>query len=327
MNTPPGAHAPAAGRPRQPTDPPWCWEFAGLESFKVATGYVIALAMMISAVAASSAQGAPRTEIVEDGAIQIEIFLYGDGPETLIMSAGNGRPATDLKGLAEHIASSGYRVITYNYRGIGKSTGPLSGITLHDFARDVWRIADALAVERVHLAGKTYGNRVMRAASADEPKRVLSLILIGAGGEILPSPEVQAKYRRYIDPGISQEEWLRLHGELNFAPGNQHHAKLSAEYGKYPELAKAQVKARERTPKNEWLGAGTAPMLVLTGLQDIVAVPENGLNIEKERPNSWLVGIPNCGHNMVFEQPDAITKLIVAFLDRSWVLPDIEKAK
>lgn len=279
----------------------------------------IVLAMMISTIALSSEQDVTRTDIIKDGAIEIEIFLHGNGPETLIMASGNGRPATDLNDLAKRIASNGYRVVTYNYRSISKSKGPLSGITLHDLAQDVWRIADALKVGKVHLAGKTYGNRVIRTASADKPKRVLSVILIGCGGEILPSPEVQKKYKRYTDPGISEEEWLRLQGELNFAPGNEHLAKLSAEHGKYPELANAQIKASDRTPKNEWIGAGTAPMLVLTGLQDIVAVPENGLKIAKERPNSWLVGIPKCGHNMVFEQPDAIKNLVVAFIQSNAV--------
>ena len=176
-----------------------------------------------------------------------------------------------------------------------------------------------LGVEKVHLAGKTYGNRVMRAASADRPARVQSVILIGAGGETLPSPEVQKKYKRYIDPDISKREWLKLQGELNFAPGNEHLASRSAEHGEFPELANAQVAASDATPKNEWTEAGTAPMLVLTCLNDIVAVPENGLNIAKRRPDTWLVGIPNCGHNMVFEQPDVIKQLIITFMQSDLV--------
>jgi hypothetical protein len=35
--------------------------------------------------------------------------------------------------------------------------------------------ADASGAEKVHLAGKTYGNRVMRTASADQPQRTLSV--------------------------------------------------------------------------------------------------------------------------------------------------------
>ena len=154
----------------------------------------------------------------------------------------------------------------------------------------------------------------MRTASADQPDRVSSLILIGAGGEILPSAEVQEKYLRYIDPNVSREEWLQLHAELNFASGNRHLAAAAKE--KYPALASAQVAASNATPSSEWVDGGTAPMMVITCLQDVVAVPQNGLNIAMSRPNTWLVGIAECGHNMVFEQPEALRLLLVQYVSR-----------
>jgi pimeloyl-ACP methyl ester carboxylesterase len=273
------------------------------------------LAAILIAALLSTAVHAAETRIIKDHGIEIEAFVFGKGSQTLIIAAGNGRPAADLEALAEGIAAGGIRVVTYNYRTIGASKGPIIGITLHDYAQDLWRIADALGAKKVHLAGKTYGNRVVRTAAADRPERTLSVTLIGAGGEILPSAEVQGKYRRYIDPGTSREEWLKLQAELMFAPGNEHLAGRSAEHGKYPELAAAQVKASNATPKREWTGAGTAPMLVLTCLQDLVAVPENGLDLAKKRPNTWLAGIPSCGHNMVFEQPEALRRLIIEYIE------------
>jgi pimeloyl-ACP methyl ester carboxylesterase len=271
-------------------------------------------ALLIALILVSEAH-AGETRIIKDGGIEIEAFVFGEGRQTLIIAAGNGRPAADLEDLAKGIAASGIRVITYNYRTIGASKGPITGITLHDYAQDVWRIADAFGVKNVHLAGKTYGNRVVRTAAADRPERALSVTLIGAGGEILPSTEVQAKYRRYINPATSKKEWLKLQAELNFAPGNEHLANRSAKAGKYPQLAAAQVEASNATRKIEWTRAGTAPMLVLTCLQDLVAVPENGLNLAKERPDTWLVGIPGCGHNMVFEQPEALRRLIIEYIE------------
>ena len=59
----------------------------------------------------------------------IEAFVFGAGPETLIMAAGNGRQLMDL---AKTIASAGIRAVVYNYRGIGASDGPLDGLTLVD---------------------------------------------------------------------------------------------------------------------------------------------------------------------------------------------------
>jgi pimeloyl-ACP methyl ester carboxylesterase len=254
------------------------------------------------------------TRIVRDGDIEIETFVYGDGNDTLIIAAGNGRPAAQLADLAREIAAAGIQVVTYNYRTIGASKGSINDITLHDYADDVWRIADAMGLEDVHLGGKTYGNRVMRAAAAAGSERTRSIILIGAGGEILPSEAIQAKYLRYVDPSTPKEEWQRLQGELMFAPGNEYLAARSTMLGSYPALAAAQVKATNATPMAEWAHGGQAPMLVLTCLQDLIAVPENAFNLAKSRPDTWLVGIPDCGHNMIYERPEDIAQLIVNYI-------------
>lgn len=255
--------------------------------------------------------------LVKSDGIEIEVFEFGKGPETLIMAAGNGRPAAQLSKLAEGIAANGIRVITYNYRSLGASTGPIDGLTLHDYANDLWRVADALGLKKVHLAGKTYGNRVVRAASQDKPDRVLSVILIGAGGDQLPSAETIALYKRYIDPNTPKDEWLKLQGQLMYAPGNEHLAALDAAQGEYPVLAAAQVKASDATPKAEWAGGGTAPMLVMTCLLDLIAVPESALSVAKSRPNAWLVGLPGCGHNMLNERGEDLVRLMSEFIVRT----------
>jgi pimeloyl-ACP methyl ester carboxylesterase len=255
--------------------------------------------------------------IVKSDGIEIEVFEFGKGPETLIMAAGNGRPAAQLTELAKGIAANGIRVITYNYRSSGASTGPVDGLTLHDYANDLWRVADAFGLSKIHLAGKTYGNRVVRAASQDKPDRALSVTLIGAGGEQLPSPETLALYKRYIDPNTPKDEWLKLQGQLMYAPGNEHLAALDAAQGEYPVLAAAQVKASDATPKEEWASGGTAPMLVMTCLLDLVAVPESALTVAKSRPNAWLVGLPGCGHNMLNERGEDLVRLMSEFIVRT----------
>jgi pimeloyl-ACP methyl ester carboxylesterase len=244
----------------------------------------------------------------------IEAFVFGQGPETLIMAAGNGRPASQLMDLAKAIASIGIRTVVYNYRGIGASDGSLDGLTLVDYGNDVWAIADALGVQKAHLAGKTYGNRVMRAASQTKPDRVATIILIGAGGEVQASPETIALYKRYTDPDLPKSEWLSLQAKLMYAPGNEHLAEKDANEGEFPAIAAAEVKASEATPKEAWSMGGTAPMLAITCLLDRVAVPDNAYRIAETRPNTWLAALPGCGHNMINEQPEELRRLIVGFI-------------
>ena len=286
-------------------------KLAAMRNLTIRSLFIFALLFLSYPAPATDAE---NSRIIQADDIEIEIFIYGGGGETLIIAAGNGRPAAQLEELAKNISNRGVRVVTYNYRSIGSSTGPIDGITLFDFAHDVWRIADAMGLKEVHLAGKTFGNRVMRAAAEERPERTISIILIGAGGEILPSPEVQAMYMRYVDPETPKEEWRELQRKLMFASGNEFLASRSDAIGSYPELAAAQVKANNATPGNEWATGGTSPMLVLTCLQDRIAVPQNALNLAKSRPDTWIVGIPGCGHNMIYERPEQLTRMIVDYI-------------
>lgn len=289
--------------------------------------FTLALTRWFTAVAAAAAIGASSMASIPQARASdearrlisahgqtIEAFVFGEGPETLIMAAGNGRPASQLMDLAKAIASAGIRTVVYSYRGIGASDGPLDGLTLVDYGNDVWAIADALGVRKAHLAGKTYGNRVMRAASQTKPDRVATIILVGAGGEVLPSAETIALYKRYTDPDVPKSEWLSLQATLMYAPGNEHLAEKDAGEGQFPAIAAAQVKASEATPKEAWSMGGTAPMLAITCLLDRVAVPQNAYKIVETRPNTWLAGLPGCGHNMINEQPEELRRLIVDFI-------------
>ena len=46
----------------------------------------------------------------------------------------------------------------------------------------------------------------------------------------------------------------------------------------------------------------------------LAAVPENAFRIAQTRPNTWLAGLPGCGHNMINEQPEELRRLIVGFI-------------
>ncbi len=279
---------------------------------------LIASLLLVFITALTFAQNLkPKRQLIKNGNNQIEIFVYGQGDVSLILAAGNGRPAAQFEELATAIAANGIQVITYNYRTLGASTGVIENITLHDYANDLMAIVDNLKLTKVYLGGKTYGNRVVRTASQDHSDKVAGVILIGAGGDVNPSKETMELYKQYTDPNISKEEWMRLQGLLMYAPGNENLAKIDAEQGEFPVLAGEQVKASNRTPKDEWSMGGIAPMLILTCLDDRVALPESALSIAKKRRNTWLVGLPNCGHNMLNERGDDIKELIVNFIKKT----------
>jgi pimeloyl-ACP methyl ester carboxylesterase len=97
-----------------------------------------------------------------------------------------------------------------------------------------------------------------------------------------------------------------------FAPGNDPGVWRD---GWYPEVAKAQIAANRATPLGGWWNAGSrTPLLVIQGLQDAVAPPENGRMIKAELGGLVdLLDIDGAGHALLPEQPENIAQAIIAF--------------
>jgi len=83
----------------------------------------------------------------------------------------------------------------------------------------------------------------------------------------------------------------------------------------WPEATEAQSKANFATPVKEWWNGGQAPMLIIQGNDDRMAVPENGQILKDNNPDRVkLVNIEKAGHLMVFEKPNQVVKEIISFL-------------
>jgi pimeloyl-ACP methyl ester carboxylesterase len=249
-----------------------------------------------------------RQQIVTNGKATLQVTVRGRGiPIVFIPSLGRG--VHDFDDLSRHLARSGYESVLPEPRGIGSSIGPLDGITLHDLAADVAAVIQALGGGPAILVGHAFGNRVARVVAADHPDLVKKVILLAAGGAVPMSKKTQEAFDRVFDATVSKEDRLAAIQSVFFAGG---HDPKDWAGGWYPNVAKAQTAAGRATPTSEWWGGGSAPILVLQGTEDIVAVAENSERLAKEFPNRVrVVQIPHSGHAMLPEQPDLIAAAIL----------------
>jgi len=241
---------------------------------------------------------------------ELEVLDLGAGPP-VVMHPSLGRGAGDFEHLGRTVADAGFRSILVNPRGIGASQGSVAHADLHDVAADVWAVADALGIDRAVVLGHAFGNRVVRTASSDRPERTIAVVLLAAGGQVPPTEEVRTEFLRVFDPALPREDHLRAVASTFFAPGNN--AGVWAT-GWYPAAAAGQSHAVGRTDFAEVYLGGTAPLLVVQGLQDRIAPPANAWNLVTARAGARLVALPDMGHAMLPERPDDIAAAVVAFL-------------
>jgi pimeloyl-ACP methyl ester carboxylesterase len=245
---------------------------------------------------------------------RIRAFVRGSGP-TVVMQAGMGRPPADLEAFGKVVADAGYKVAVAEYRGIGESTGPMEGITFHDLAKDVAAVIDKVGGAPVGLIGHAFGNRICRTLAADRPDLVSCVVMLGASGKVQPSPEIAEAIKVAQSMHLPRKDREAAVRKAWFGPGRDISGWLDENWSQ--TFVKAALGAAEKTPLGEFWTAGKAPILIVQGLADVSAPPQNGRLLKEEvGERATLVELPGVGHSLVVEAPDEVAKPVLAYLAR-----------
>jgi pimeloyl-ACP methyl ester carboxylesterase len=281
-------------------------------------GNVIALfaaALSILPVTAL-AQADRKREVFAYGDVRIDLIAEGSGPLVVLLPS-RGRDSEDFDTVAAGIARAGFRVLRPQPRGAGKSAGPMKGLTLHDFARDVASAIRHESGRPAVIAGHAFGNWVARMTAVDYPELVRGVVIIAAAAKAYPAgfegaKELSAAVRKAGDPNLPAEERLTYLRMAFFAPGNEASVWLS---GWHPEVDEAQFEAGRATKQSEWWSGGKAPLLDLQGELDPFKPRSMRNEIPEEvGPRASVIVIPNASHALVPEQPVAVVDAIVGWM-------------
>jgi pimeloyl-ACP methyl ester carboxylesterase len=272
-----------------------------------------AVAAPTRAVARSSQRFADVA--ITTGDVILAARTIGRG-EPIVMHPSLARGGRDFDALALRLAARGYRAISFDPRGIGQSWAPasaLEGLDLHAYARDMLAVVDHFELERAHVFGHAYGNRVARTFATDHPRRSATVILCACGGGI-PAPEVVRGLSEVTDPETSAAEIRRVTERVFFAPGND----PSPWYlGWYAAAGRAEQLSVVRTDFAASEGGGDKPTLIVQGKQDIVAPPAIGHDLRRRYGRRITVrDLDHAGHAMIIERTDAVARVMLDFLAR-----------
>src|ERR1700712_1487489 len=197
----------------------------------------------------------------DDGAV--DLIAEGTGPLVVLLPSA-GRDSLDFDDLTASLANEGYRVLRPQPRGVFGSTGPMTGITLHDLARDVARVIEAEGGGPAFVGGHAFGQWVARMTAADHPHLVRGVMMIAAAAKTIPI-ELSAGVNKCSDPATPREERLALLQKLFFAPGHDPSGWLG---GWHLAARTCQRVASAATKQAEWWGGGGAPILDLQAALD-----------------------------------------------------------
>jgi pimeloyl-ACP methyl ester carboxylesterase len=281
------------------------------------------------AVPSAHAQAAPKTKLATDVASpgkgkegivkladsSIEYFSRGEG-EAVVLLPGGTLTVGYMDGLAEALAKGGYRVVAINFRGSGKSTGPSNGVTLQTFADDVAGVIKALNLGPVHVAGNDFGNRVARMFAASHPELTRSVILLAAGGKIQGKPDAERALQVIFNPKSTEADILAVMNYLVANPADSARVWAIFKRSLDPGAAAIEYAASKATPLEAWWAPpGQTKYLILQGANDLIAPPENGVELQKELgARATLVNVPGAAHLLPLEQPETAAAHMINFI-------------
>ncbi len=287
---------------------------------KIAQAYLKILVTIILVICGNTLVADQSQRSIDIGHAQLNVSVWetdNHKQETILALPGSGGDDSRYKYIGPLIADAGYRLIAINQRGIKDSSGELEGLTLHDYAADVAAIVDALGLEKVHMLGWALGNRISRVVATDYPNKVASISLIAAGGLVKPLTEPGELGRLLGEAELPEQEKIELARRTLFS--SESSDELVWDYVrnlKYWSQARAsQRRANRDTPAEQWWAGGTGPMLIVQGLDDKTAPPENGTRMKAEFGDRiTLVNLEAAGHAMGLEKPRETADAIIAFL-------------
>ncbi|AXG81763.1 alpha/beta fold hydrolase [Streptomyces paludis] len=224
--------------------------------------------------------------------------------------------------------AAGRRVITFDNRGVGASTGATPR-TIEAMAADAVTFIRALGLARVDLHGFSMGGMIAQVIARTEPELVRRLILTGTGpasGEgirnvtrlshldtaralfTLQDPKQFLFFTRTANGRRAGKEFL---ARLKERTQGRDKAISLASYN-------AQLKAIHRwgLARPEDLSVIHQPALVANGESDRMVPSKNSADLARRLPNAELVLYPDAGHGGIFQFHERFVPTAVEFLAR-----------
>ncbi len=263
----------------------------------------------------------------------LHVRVGGKGPAVVLLH-GFGETGDMWAPLAADLMKN-HTVIVPDLRGMGLSAHPAGGYDKATQGRDIAALLEHLKIDKFALVTHDIGNMVGFALATQQPDRVTRFALldapvpgVGPWDDILKSPLlwhfrfggldmerlVAGRERIYLD---------RFWNEFSADPrkfdeaSRDHYAKLYAlPGGMHSGFAQFAAFDQDAIDNRAWLATGkklTMPILAIGGAKSFG--PTMAVVMRAAATNVREGVIPDAGHWLMEEQPDATVKMVAGFLD------------
>lgn len=247
-------------------------------------------------------------------------------PVVMIMGSGAAGRAWHLHQVPA-LVRAGYRVITFNNRGIPPTDACVEGFTVDDLVADTAGLIEHLRLGPSRVVGTSLGAHVAQEMCLVRPELISQVVLIAtrarddvmrrtlaraerefhdSGGQLTPLYSAVLRAVQYLSPATLREDkeiqdWLDIFemSPVTQAPG--YRAQLDIEIGAGRLAAYRAIRV---------------PALVVGFADDVILPPHLSREVADAIPGARYAEVRDAGHYGYLERPDQVNELLLDFFAR-----------
>jgi 3-oxoadipate enol-lactonase len=242
--------------------------------------------------------------------IELYYEMEGEGPALVLCHGVGGNHMSWWQQVP--VFAHRFRCVAIDQRGFAQSHNPPGAPGAEAFADDLAGLLDHLGIEQAWLVGQSMGGRTVLNFAKRFPQRVRAMVLSATLSNIR-TPEID-RMRREVRDRLGADR-LR-------------YALAERVWTERPHLAYLFQLIRSRNPvrpprfmwRDNALGTTpdeiarlVTPTLFIVGDEDRISPPHAVEAACRLFPNARLVTVPDSGHSVYFEQPEAFNRAVLEF--------------
>lgn len=251
---------------------------------------------------------------------RIHYVVEGAG-DAIVLIPGLGGSVQQLAGISQELSRS-YQVITVDPRGAGASDKPDHPYDGETLAGDIVAVMDAAGIQTASLVGISFGGMIAQEVALRFPDRVRSLVLASSYAASDGWTERMWRVRSQLIRELGMDAHFSLAVMFLFSPRSFRRdaalvERLETAFRDSPADPTGYTRQLEFCRNFDLLdklGAVSAPTLVITGAEDILASPILGRELAEAIPGAQYHEEPEAAHLYMLSHPEAFLGTLGEFL-------------
>jgi pimeloyl-ACP methyl ester carboxylesterase len=237
----------------------------------------------------------------------------GSGVAVILLHANTGN-ADNWQPNIPGFIEAGYRVITFDRRGWGRSrANPSTGPQPGTIAEDLHALVEHLGLERFHLVGVAGGGFAAYDYVLWHPERLRSLVVAASGGAIVDEELRQLRQKTGL-PGFASWPPEFREVSMGYMATNPEGLQRWLEIHHHSQQKGAPPQPQRTTITFEKLKTIRVPTLLMPGDQDLQAPPWVMRRQLAHIAGAEFIVLPEASHSINWEQPEAFNRNVLEFI-------------